>query len=147
MAYNETYRTDPAAAFEGMVADMSNAVIVSKTAEAAIGFGKAVARGDDSNTARVTETGDTEILGIAVRSQATEPTTTGEYPAKDTAAIMRKGPIWVKAGATVAEGDSVYVTVNGGAFTGASGTGKVQIAGATFETAGAANDLVRVHIV
>lgn len=144
MAYNEQYRTDPAPAFEGMVADMSNAVIVSKTAEAAIGFGKAVARGTDSNTARVVETGDTAILGISVRSQATDAESANEYPINDTAAVMRKGPIWVKAGGTVAEGDPVGVVVATGAFVTGSG---VTIAGATYETAGAANDLVRVHIV
>lgn len=144
MAYNENYRTDPVVAYVGMVADMSNAVIVSKTAEAAIGFGKAVARGTDSNSARVVEAGDTAILGISVRSQATDAESANEYPENDTAAVMRKGPIWVTAGGTVAEGDPVSVNVTTGAFVTGSG---VAIAGATFETAGAANDLVRVHIV
>ena len=144
MAYNETYRTDPAPAFEGMVADMSNAVIVSRTAEAAIGFGKAVARGTEAHTTRAVTTGDTEILGVSVRSQATDAESANEYPVNDTAAVMRKGPIWVKAGATVAVGDPVKVTVDTGAFVTSSG---VAIAGATYETAGVANDLVKIHIL
>lgn len=147
MAYTEGYNTDPQIGFEGMVHDMSNAVIVSRTAEAAVGFGKAVARGDDAHTCRVTETGDTEILGISVRSQATAAESVDAYPIGDTVAVMRKGPIMVKAGGTVAAGDPVYVTVVGGAFTGASGAGKVLIVGAEFETAGVLNDIVKIHII
>lgn len=147
MAYNEPYNTDPQIGFEGMVADMSNAVIVSRTAEAAVGFGKAVVRGTDAHGTRVCATGDTEILGVSVRSQATSAESVDEYPVSDTVSVMRKGPILVKAGATVSAGDPVYVTVDGGAFTGASGTGKVAIDGAEFETSGASGDVVKIHIL
>lgn len=151
MSLNEMYRTDPQIGFEGMVADMSNAVIVSRTAEAAIGFGKAVARGTEAGTARVVAAGDTEIFGISVRSQATAAESVNEYPENDTVAVMRKGPIMVKAGGTVAVGDPVGVVVATGAFVVDAGEApagsRVAISGATFETAGAANDIVEIHII
>lgn len=147
MAYNEQYRTEPQAAFEGMVADQTPATIVSRTVEtAAIGFGKAVKRGSGDHGVAATADGDTAVYGLTVRSQATVATSVDAYPVGDTASILLLGSIWVKAGAAVSAGDSVYVTVDGGALTGSSGAGKVQLAGATFETSGAQNALVRVRI-
>ena len=149
MAYNETYRTDPVAAFPGMVADMQTALIVSRTAEAAIGFGVPVVRGAADHKVRAMTTGDAaaDFFGITVRSQATAADSANAYPVNDTAGIMRKGPIWVTVGGTVAEGDPVYVTLATGVFSTGAGAGKELIAGASFESAGAANDVVRVQML
>lgn len=150
MPYNENYNTDPAVAFEGMVADQTPATIVSRTVEvAALTFGHCVKQGAADYGCERVETGDTAILGIAVRNQAAkaDDSSTNEYPVKDTASILLKGAIWVKAGATVAAGDPVHVTVDGSVFGTGAGAGKVAISGATYETSGAANALVRVRLV
>lgn len=147
MAYNETYRTEPQIAFPGMVADQSQATIVSRTAAAAVGFGVAMIR-VAGHKVRAMTTGDAaaDFYGITVRSQATAADSPNQYPANDTAGIMTKGPIFVTAGSAFAEGDDVYVTLADGAFTNAAGAGKVQIAGATFESAGASGDVARVQL-
>lgn len=150
MAYNENYNTDPQVAFEGMVADQTPATIVSRTVEtAAIPFGKCVKQGTADNGVEQVETGDTAILGIAVRNQGVDSSggTADVYPVKENAAILLKGAIWVKAGASVSAGDPVHVTVDGSVFGTGAGAGKVAIAGATYETSGAANALVRVRLV
>ena len=82
-----------------------------------------------------------------MRAQGVDAESVDTYPVGDTASILLKGAIWVKAGATVAAGDPVYVTVDGGAFGTGAGAGKVAITGATYETSGAANALVRVRLV
>lgn len=148
MSYNETYRTDPQVAFPGMVADMSQATIVSRTVEtAALGFGVAVKRGAVHKVSALT-TGDAagDFFGITVRSQATKAESPNEYPVNDTAGIMRKGPIWVTVSEAVVEGDDVYVTLADGSFGTTAGAGIVLIAGATYESAGGANDVVRVQL-
>lgn len=144
MAYNESYNTNPAPAFEGMVADMTNSVIVSRTVEADIGFGKPVARGTGANKVRAVATGDTEINGFTVRSQATEAGSANEYPAGDTAGVMRKGPIWLKVGEAVAAGDPVKVVV---ATSLIGKTNGVAVAGASFETSAAVGELAKVLII
>ena len=147
MAYNEQYRTDPQVAFEGMVADQTPATIVSRTVEtAAIGFGKAVKLGSADKSVKATATGDTAVFGITVRNQATNPETPNQYGVADTAGILLEGCIWVTAGEAVADGDEVYVTVDGGAFGKTSGAGKVKLEGARYETTGASDALVRVRV-
>lgn len=144
MPYNENYNTDPVPAFEGAVADMTNSVIVSRTVEAGIGFGKPVARGTDVNKVRAVETGDTEINGFTVRSQATSAESVNEYPAGDTAGVMRKGPIWLKVGEAVAAGDPVKVVV---ATSLIGKTNGVAVDGASFETNAAVGELAKVLII
>lgn len=148
MPYTENYNTDPAVAYEGMVADIGEAIIVSRTVQAAaLGFGKAVKIGTAEHTVKNVETGDTVIYGISVRSQATAAASTDAYPVADTAAILLKGPIWVKAAVAVAPGDPVYVTVADGTYKKAAGAGNVQIADASYETVAAINGLARIRIL
>ena len=148
MPYNENYRIDPQIAFEGEVADLSLATIVSRTVQtAALAFGKAVKIGTAEHTVKNVETGDTAIFGLSVRSQATSAESADVYPVGDTASILLKGTIWVKVGVAVAPGDPVFVTVADGTFKKASGAGNVAISGATYETTAALNGLARVRII
>ena len=148
MPYTENYNTDPVVAFEGMVADQSLATIVSRTVQTAnLGMGRPVKHGSAEHTVANVATGDTAIYGISVRSQATPAENTDVYPVGDTAAILLKGTVWVKVNSAVLPNDPVFVTVNGGAFEKAAAAGRVQIAGATYETAAGANGLSRVRIV
>lgn len=144
MSYDEAYNVDPAPAFEGMVADMTNSVIVSRTVEAEIGFGKPVVRGDAAHKVRLCTTDDTEINGFTVRSQATNAESANVYPAGDTAGVMRKGPIWLKVGEAVSAGDPVKVVVATALI---GKTNGVTVAGASFETAAAIGELAKVLII
>lgn len=151
MPYTENYANSPQIAFEGMVADTGLAIIVSrtvKTAALAFGFAVKLDTTEDHKVSPVT-TGDTAIYGISVRDQnqdarAVDP---DKYPIGETAPIMLKGTIWVKAGVAVAPGDPVYVTVADGTYKKASGAGNVQIANAIYETTAALNGLARIRLL
>lgn len=146
MPYNEAYATEPAVAQEGQVADTSPATILSRTAETALGFGKAVQKGTKQHTVKAA---DTVVTGITVRSQATgaRATNPDSYPVNDTAAIITEGAIWVKVDSTVVEEDDVTVTVATGLFgTKAVAAGVIAVPGAKFETGAAANGLARIRI-
>lgn len=146
MPYTENYNIDPEVAQEGQVADTSPATILSRTVDAAIGFGKAVQKGAKQHSVKAA---DTKVDGITVRSQATgaRAATPDVYPANDTAAILTQGPIWVKVDSTVVEGDDVTVTVATGLFgTKAVGAGVIAVPGAVFETGAAANGLARIRV-
>ena len=146
MPYSEAYATDPAPAFEGMVADTSPATILSRTVEAAIPFGRAVQKGTKQHSVIAAAT---SVSGITVRSQATgaREANPDVYPANDTAAIMTKGAVWVKVDSTVAEGDDVTVTVATGLFgTKAVAAGIIAVPGAVFDTKAVANGLARIRI-
>lgn len=144
--YNETYRTDPQAAFEGQIADMSSATTVSRTVEAEIGFGEAVVRGTNEHTVRAIATGDTKVHGFTVRTQGTDAQVAGKYPVGDTATVLRKGPIWLTVSATVAAGDKVYVDPDTGDITNVA-TDNVEVVGAEFETGATSGNIAKVHIL
>jgi hypothetical protein len=146
MPYIENYNTDPEVAQEGQVADTSPATILSRTVDAEIGFGKAVQKGAKQHSVKAAVD---RVDGITVRSQATgaRASSPDVYPANDTAAIITKGPIWVKVDSTVVEGDDVTLTVATGLFgTKAVAAGVIAVAGAVFDTGAAANGLARIRI-
>ena len=154
MPYNENYLQDPAIAFEGMVADLGLALIVSKTVKtAALPYGFAV-KLDVTDEHKVTPvtTGDTTIYGLSVRHQGpgislANAANPDRIAVNDTAAIMLKGVMWVKVAVAVAPGDPVYVVVADGTYQKAAAAGRVQLAGAIYETVAAINGLARVRIL
>lgn len=152
MAYNENYADDLAVAYEGMVADLGLADIISRTVEdaAGIGFGKPVKQGVAERGVTGNVTGTLDILGLTVRNVATENGTLDKYPQYDGAGIMRKGVIWVKvtdAGGVVA-GDSVWMARATGLFSNADlgSGGSIRLAGARWESTGANNGLARMRV-
>jgi hypothetical protein len=100
----------------------------------------------DYITVPVTQTGGGTVRGISVRDTTLAPANPDTYPLKATAAIMRKGMIWVTAGATVAAGDNVWYVPSTGRFTNVVGTTNVPVPTAKFETAGAAAGLALVSL-
>ena len=147
MPINETYRDDPRAAILGMIADTSPATIISRTVKgSSIGFGLPAKEGDSDHTAENVTTGDTSILGISVRVQGTHAETVNGYGVDENGSFLVEGAIWVTSGVAVSNGDPVFVTVADGTFHNASGAGRVQIQGASYETSAAADALVKVRI-
>lgn len=156
MAYNETYASDLAPAYEGMIADTSLADVISRTVETSggIGFGKPVAQGALERGCKADVSATLDILGITVRNVAVANDGTGsnldEYPQYDGAGILRKGVIWVKvsdAGGVVA-GDPVWMAKATGLFSNADlgSSGSIRLAGARWESTGANNGLARMRV-
>lgn len=155
MPYTETYNIDPEVLQEGQVVDTSPAVIISRTVDAAVGFGKIV-KGSGEHTV----SGDVSAAtlaqinagGITVRSQATgaRESNPDTYPAKDTAAVMRKGVIAVKVtdAGGVAAGDPVWLKKSDGTFSnGDVGSGGgISLPGCRWESAGANGAIARMRV-
>lgn len=152
MAYNETYRSDPAAALVGMVADTETAEIISRTVETSggIGFGVPVKQGTADRECDVVGDGVTEVIGITVRSQATDPASADEYPLGDTAALLRKGVIWVTVtdAGGVDPGDPVWVKLADGTFSNADvgSDGSIKLAGCRWESTAANGALAKMRV-
>jgi predicted RecA/RadA family phage recombinase len=150
MSYAESYNIDPVAAFPGTVADMGNSVIISRTADVAVGFGVPVQQGAVAHSVKLMAAGATEVVGITVRSQATAAESANQYPAKDTAALMRNGVIWVTVtdAGGVAAGDPVWVKLADGTFSNADvGTdGSIKLAGCRWESAAANGAVAKIRV-
>jgi len=141
MAVQTTYQESLDAGRVGAIADTTNKVLISRTAEgAAIGFGVPIAQGTADRGARATATGDTTVIGITVRERSA---TDDQWAVGESMRVMKQGAIYVEAAATVAAGDAVHVIVDGGTF---SNTGGVEIPGALYESSGDAGDLVQVRL-
>lgn len=146
-------------ALAGQLVDLYYHEIVSATVlTAAVAFGAPVDFNADGTVDGLTDgTAITSFKGIAVRELAREMDVRGvaavtEYVIGATAAIMRKGHIYVQmasdalVGATI--GGSVYT--NGGEFygsaNGAATDGLVAIPNATFESVTAAGSIAEVRL-
>lgn len=152
MAYNDTFLTDPAAGLVGMVADLGTAEIISRTVETAggIAFGVPVVQGTDDRECDSDVSSATDILGITVRSQSTDPASADEYPVGDTAALLRKGVIWVTVtdAGGVAAGDPVWLKLADGTFSNADvgSSGGLKLAGCRWESTAANGALARMRV-
>lgn len=94
----------------------------------------------------VTYTANAKFLGIAVLNPAVPPnaTTPDAYPQYFTGAFMTQGPMYVTAGASVADGGDVYWNPATGRYT--STTTHIRIADAKFDTTGVDGDIVEISV-
>lgn len=151
MSVQTTYTTDHAAALDGMLADLADKDVISRSVETAAGieFGRVVSFGTDPEKQCVLG-GDATGIGVAVRSGDYENAIASEtvaYAQYETASIMRKGYIWCKFSNTGSAGDAVcYTDADGIMKSGAAAAGETDIA-ATLETdVAAADDLGLVRL-
>ena len=146
MAVQSTYLATHAAALEGMEADTeaSGTHNVSRTCEAAVGFGKAVSQGAGDHGVVPFASAVTKFLGVTVRDQAVDPASPAGFRQYDTAAVKRRGTIWVVVAAPVVAGDPVYLTA-AGAFTNVS-TSNTLVPSARFDTTAAATALAILRL-
>lgn len=141
-------------AYAGMVADLNEASIISRSNESAtaIDFGVVVVRGAGDDTIKPIAADTDKILGFSVRhpiqASASVPgaTPSVSYKQYDSVPVLEIGRIWVTAGANVTAGNPVYVTAATGALTDASGAGKALVPGAYFDTTATSGNLARVRI-
>ena len=147
MAVQSTYRTEQAAAFEGMIANTEPNTLISREVEsAAIGFGKAVKQGTGDNQVIAATAAADVFRGVTVRDQSAHGEA-DEFPVGSSALLMTKGVIWVTAFDTVVAGAPVYMRVTGGSakFTDTS-TDNLPIPNAIFDSSGAADELVKIRL-
>ncbi len=102
----------------GQIADASNRIIDSFTAEEVIGYGLSLKRGTvkDKQVLKWTGDIDTPMLGISVFTQTQY---TGEYPVNSAVSVMTEGRVWVNAedALVIASGQRAYLNVTNGLFT------------------------------
>lgn len=152
MAYRENYNTDLGVAFEGMMADTSPAIVISRTIEDAsgVGFGLPVKQGTKENGCLKTTAGTLAVLGITIRHQALPSEAVDVYPQGYNVSLLREGVIWVKVtdvGGVVA-GDPVWLDITTGQFSNADpGTAKgLRLAGSRWESAAANGALAKIRV-
>jgi hypothetical protein len=94
----------------------------------------------------VTYTANVGFVGLAVLSPAVPPDATNpdKYPQYFTGGFMKKGPMYVMAGANVVDGGDVYWNPATGRYT--STATHIRIPGAQFATTGGNGDIVKVDI-
>lgn len=142
---SQTNYNEQDAGFLGLLADLTTHVMDSFTAEAAIVYGRFVARGTNKTKQCKLPAAATDItsraarLGIAVTTQFIETpqnsTADPQYPANKSVNVMSFGRAWVECEtATVDTSKDVYVrhAVDGGknklgAFSDTAGTGLVKL--------------------
>jgi len=133
----------------GLIAhDFGQADIVSRQAEGAIEFGRVVSRGTDPDN-QVVPGGDATAWGLSVRDVAHEVRADGDaiYDDKDTAAIMRKGYLWVTVADAGVPGDALnYVDATGAIGVGTPEAGETALPEATLETTVGAGELAVIRV-
>lgn len=148
MALQTSYTDTMRPAVAGQQATMTPASIISRTAmnAAGVAFGKAVAQDSaGDNCCHAFTTGDTEVLGIAlrVRSLVAEGTQYAQY---DSVAIMTEGDVWVVPAQNVVRGDPVYVRPSNGDFQKDNTNSAVLVPGARWEMTVTAPAVAKIRI-
>ncbi len=107
----------PAAAFEGQLADSGITDKLSVPCAAAMPFGKLVVRDTNDLTGKLPAveadvTDPQKVLGLSIASQTVEinpAVANPQYPAKSVVPTLRKGRAWVKVETNVTPDSDVYV--------------------------------------
>lgn len=136
-----TYPTRTGLGYAGMQAETNGLqdVVSLKIETAAVAFGLAVGRGTADGSAKL---GGSGFQGITV---ADKTRTADQYAVGEVAGVIRKGSVWVTAGAAVTPADTVYFAAATGVISNIS-AGGTAISGAKFETTAANGALVRVYL-
>lgn len=150
MSAQTSYTLNLGIALAGMIADLANSDIISRSVEttAGIDFAVAVSRGTNADR-QIVLGGDDTFLGVTIRSVDIEGTSNGAiiYAKNDTAGVMRKGYVWAPCPTGCVPGDVVnYDDATGILDSGAAGAGETDIAGATWETTASAGELAVLRL-
>lgn len=141
-AIQTSYTATMRPAIAGMKGDMRPEDIVSRIAETTIGFGVAAYQGTGDRQVR-TANGTAVLVGVTLIDQGvvhlTPPTTPDQFTATDDVPVLKKGSVWVLAGATVVAGAPAYAVNATGVFTNVA---TAATACGTFMTSAASGALV-----
>lgn len=145
-----TYTATIAAGYAGMVANGEPSNRISRTVEDAAGlpFGKAAFRGAGDHGV-VVAPGVGTFMGIAIADHGIQPLPGGVaadiYPQYSTAALLKRGVIWVVASVDVVDGAAAYVTP-AGLFTNTDNSAANPAIPAVFDDTVSAGNLVRLRV-
>jgi hypothetical protein len=145
-AVQTTYLDNQPEAFEGSIVNTEPNNLISRQVEtAAIPYGRAVKQGVGVNGV-LAATAQADIFrGITVRDQSNAGDVADVVPVGESALIMERGVIWVKAGAACNVGTAAYMLADG-RFTSTVGT-NLAIPRAIFDsTQAVANGLVKLRL-
>lgn len=133
---------------KGQIINTVPSTVISRTVESEDGleFGAAAAQGDGDKGVKAFGTGDTAIVGIAVRERSLDANTPNKFARYDTARLITKGVVLVEASVAVDAGDPVFVVPATGAFAKTSASSAVQIPGARWDTSAGASELAEVRL-
>lgn len=141
-SYSESQRI----AVAGMIADMTDKTLISRTVENASGvdFGAGVCQGVNDSGCHTITVGDVSatFVGIAVRERSL-PAEGNKFPRYESARIMTKGAIWVVASVDVVAGDIVHFIAATGAW---AKTGGQLVPNARWDTSALATNLAVVRL-
>lgn len=144
----DTYNAVMPQGFPGMVADTRPTEIISRTVEAAAGlqFGAIAVQGAGDLGCIPPDANNTLFLGIVVRDQALDAfRSTNKVGQLETAALMKRGAIFVIAGEAVTPKDIPYFVPATGAIV-KTATNNIAIPGGRFETTAALGGLVKLRV-
>lgn len=129
----------------GLIASMTNYDSVSRIVEteAGIGFGLAVSRGTNPRGIVIGGT-LAAFQGALIRDPTLEAGNEDKAQQNSIAGVMRKGEMWVTAGAAVTAGDPVHFNATTGAFLPSGEQGP--IVGAEWLDTAASGELARIYL-
>lgn len=144
MAIQTSFANTIGVAKAGHLADQRGCELISRVTEGAGGivFGGAVVEGTDQGEARAITTGDTVVLGVAVRDRSVAAGL-DKFAQYENATILTKGSIWLTVGATVTPGSLCYVVIASGVWTNVA---TAAIAIGVWETDATSGNLARASI-
>lgn len=111
------------AAFNGMLADLSDNDIISDAAEGAVLIGRTVRLGTNRATQVIQSSNAVGqgalVVGIALHDHAREQSSAGlvQYADKDTVSVLRRGRMWVETQDAVVAGSVANLHLATGKFT------------------------------
>lgn len=157
MAVQTSYSENIRPAVAGQIANMEDAVLISRTvADAAgVGFGKVVQEAAADGTKDGQCTGDLntaamdafKFLGVTVYERSVRPETPTKDGQYESARIMRKGVAWVEVASAVVAGTDVTVTLATGVLGSAAvGAGVVAIPNARWDSSTAGAGLAKLRL-
>jgi hypothetical protein len=112
-----------AAAFNGMLADLSDNDIISRAAQGAVGIGRAVVLGTNREKQVVqasTSVGQGAlVVGFALHDHAREQSSAGlvQFADKETVNVLKNGRMWVETNDAVVAGSVANLHLATGKFT------------------------------
>ncbi|UZO91758.1 structural cement protein Gp24 [Roseomonas mucosa] len=133
--------------YPGMIATTEPHWIVSAIValtSAAVPFGSAVVYGTTDDVVALPTAGGV-FAGICVADRMQPSEANASIPPGKQIGVMKTGPMWVLAAATVKAGDPVSMTATGGLSTG-TGTGLTPIVGAEWASSASSGGLARLRL-
>lgn len=143
----DTYRETQRVGLNGMVANQEDYNIITRVAEGAIPFGRAVVQGTLDNEGKIPSAGGT-FRGISCR----DPTlviaageTVDQYQDNENAGLLTRGVMWIEVPSPVIAGGNVFFSNTTGRLSSIT-EASTQIVGALWDSSAAAGQLAKVRL-